>query len=865
MQTSMAQQHRITFNPTFKPFYHGISSGDPMEDKVILWTRYTPDSGNVTSKLVYWQMATDPAFSNVVNYGKAYANESEDFTVKVDVCGLQPNTFYYYLFSDGVKNSIVGRTKTAPGANSDNDSARFAVVSCASWEHGYFNAYENISTRNDIDAVLHLGDYIYEYATGDFSDNIAGRTYDPPAEAVTKEQYQLRYSQYKLDDQLRRIHQLFPFITVWDDHETCNDAWREGGENHTPATEGPYLVRKSNSTATYFKWMPIRKPDLFDTIRIFRKLRYGKLLDLIMLDTRLYDRDEQDGAATNDPNRHMMGPVERAWYFQQLQDTTTTWKIIGNQVMFAPMKAFGQILNADQWDGYDFERNLITNQVINNNVKNLVILTGDIHTSWVNDVPGPSYNGTTGAGSIGVEFVGPSITSYNFPIPVGQNIIKSFNPHMKYVNLDDHGFYYLDVRKTRTQADYKFNTVTSLGANQSNGPSYKVDVNAQSISLGAAVAPAPFTVPIPSLMPNHSLPVTKISNLVYVATDNKTAIYQPLFPTATICPSLQNSIIDQANNGVSSIQNGTTLFYKSSNLYQGQDTVIVQYCQTAEPFECDTIIIVLTVSNKTITDTINVAVLSGHTYTGCVRFDDIAQANTITHNSPANIALQFASDSCFTFTADSNFAGVNYLQFVGCDGLGNCDTVVYKISIKKVAKASTEYITVSKNTIVNRCFKFDDLLGTKGANQLIVAPKNGNFSFQSDSCFKYAPFYNFVGADTFIISSCDNSTPPVCDTIIYIVNFTTVGIETQEAVAVLGVYPVPAEDYVAIQYFAYVKTPISFELFDIQGKKIISKTETPTLNDVHQAVLNTSNLAKGNYTLKIKQGANVYTKKITKE
>jgi alkaline phosphatase D len=156
MQTSMAQQHRITFNPTFKPFYHGISSGDPMEDKVILWTRYTPDSGNVTSKLVYWQMATDPAFSNVVNYGKAYANESEDFTVKVDVCGLQPNTFYYYLFSDGVKNSIVGRTKTAPGANSDNDSARFAVVSCASWEHGYFNAYENISTRNDVDAVLHL-------------------------------------------------------------------------------------------------------------------------------------------------------------------------------------------------------------------------------------------------------------------------------------------------------------------------------------------------------------------------------------------------------------------------------------------------------------------------------------------------------------------------------------------------------------------------------------------------------------------------------------------------------------------------------------------------------------------------------------
>lgn len=194
------------------------------------------------------------------------------------------------------KTPIIARTKTAPGANTDNDSARFAVVSCASFEHGYFNSYENISARNDVDAVLHLGDYVYEYASGDFTGNVAGRTYDPTGEAYDSVSYHFRHSQYKLDDQLRRIHQLFPFITVWDDHETCNDAYRDGGENHQPATEGPYTARKKNSTSTYFKWMPLRKPDPLDTIRIFRKLRYGKLMDLIMLDTRLYDRDVQDAA-----------------------------------------------------------------------------------------------------------------------------------------------------------------------------------------------------------------------------------------------------------------------------------------------------------------------------------------------------------------------------------------------------------------------------------------------------------------------------------------------------------------------------------------------------------------------------------------
>ncbi|MDB5284136.1 MAG: hypothetical protein JWO06_3211, partial [Bacteroidota bacterium] len=410
---------RITLDPSLRPFYHGVESGDPEADRIIIWTHVTPDSGTASNIDVYWQIATDTGFTNIVNYGKCIATDSSHYCVKADVCGLQPSTYYYYMFYALGGNSITGRTKTAPAAGADVDSLRFAVVSCASWEHGYFNAYQSISNRNNIDAVVHVGDYIYEYGSGDYTANISGRTYDPPAECITELGYELRYSQYKLDDQLKRLHQLFPFITVWDDHETCNNSYSTGAPNQSGQ---PYSFRKHNSTSTYFKWMPLRKPDALDTLRIFRKLRYGKLLDLVMLDTRLYDRDEQDLSATNDSTRHMMGPVERAWFYQQLDDTATRWKIIGNQVMFAPLNVLGQPVNADQWDGYNYERGLIENHILQHPVKDVVILTGDIHSTWCNDVPGPNYNSNTGAGSVCVEFVGTSVTSPAFPIPVGQGV-----------------------------------------------------------------------------------------------------------------------------------------------------------------------------------------------------------------------------------------------------------------------------------------------------------------------------------------------------------------------------------------------------------------------------------------------------------
>jgi alkaline phosphatase D len=266
-----------------------------------------------------------------VNYGFIKALPENDYTVKVDVCGLNPNSWYYFMFQHDGRNSITGRTRTAPLESSDNDSARFAIVSCSDFKNGFFNAYQSIADRNDVDAVLHLGDYIYEYANSGGNSN---RTIEPANEIITQSDYRLRHSNQKLDNQLKRCHQLNPFICVWDDHETANNSWKDGAENHQ-ANEGPWSVRKWNGVNAYYEWMPIRRPDLADSFRIYRNFRWGKLANLIMLDSRLYARDEQNGSKRNDTAHHILGPTQQNWLLQQMSDTISQWKIIGNQVMFA--------------------------------------------------------------------------------------------------------------------------------------------------------------------------------------------------------------------------------------------------------------------------------------------------------------------------------------------------------------------------------------------------------------------------------------------------------------------------------------------------------------------------------------------------
>ncbi len=454
LSTTTFGQLRNSLKTNEAPFLHGVASGDPLSDRVIIWTRVTPDNG-VTSIDVSWRIATDTSMTNIVNQGVFTTDENRDYTVKIDATGLSPSTCYYYDFKADTSYSIRGRTRTADVG--DNELVRFALVSCSNYEHGYFNAYEKIAERNDLNAIIHLGDYIYEYETGGYSANMSDRINTPSHEIVSLEDYRLRYSHYRLDHNLQDLHQQYPFICIWDDHESANDAYKDGAENHTEPNEGLWNTRKSNSKKAYFEWMPVR--DVNADQSIYRKFSYGDLLNLYMLDTRLEGRDEQVGASSSDvddPNRSLLGATQYNWLITELSNSQAQWNIIGQQVMISPLEAFGVPVNADQWDGYNYERNQLLNHVMNNSIENLVVLTGDIHTSWANDIPMNNYDAGTGANSAGVEFVATSVTSPGFPIGFGSSVVQSFNPHIKWLDLTSHGYVILNVDKDKTQAEWYF-------------------------------------------------------------------------------------------------------------------------------------------------------------------------------------------------------------------------------------------------------------------------------------------------------------------------------------------------------------------------------------------------------------------------
>lgn len=465
---------RADVDNALAPFYHGVASGDPLSDRVILWTRIT--SQNV-SETVGWEIATDTTFNTIINSGSVTTDAGKDYTVKVDATGLQPNTWYYYRFSNNGVYSLKGRTRTSPLSGVTN--LRFAVVACSNYQSGYFNAYRDLVTKNDVDAVIHLGDYFYEYGPDDFDPGIdSSRIQEPYKEVWTLEDYRMRHSFYKLDPDLRAIHQQYPFITVWDDHESANDSWTGGAENHTDGTEGQWPDRKSFSRQSYFEWMPIR--DVHASVdTIHRVIPMGNLVDLIMIDTRLEGREVQagtTGATATDTNRTMLGQAQLNWFKQQLSNSTAKWKLIGNQVMVSPLKVLGTAVNADQWDGYPAERTKILTHIQDNNIDNVVVLTGDIHTSWANDIPVDlaNYTANTGAGSVAVEYVCTSVTSgsfITFTVPV--SIIQAFNPNIKYAELSKRGYLLLDVTDQKVQGDWIYmSTIESRSFTSSTAASW---------------------------------------------------------------------------------------------------------------------------------------------------------------------------------------------------------------------------------------------------------------------------------------------------------------------------------------------------------------------------------------------------------
>lgn len=491
-----------------RPFYHGVASGDPLTDRVIIWTRATPQPGD-TAVMVDYAVATDTSFSTTVARGSVRATSERDFTVKIDVTGLRPATTYYYVFSAYNRSSLIGRTRTLTEGN--QEQVRLAIVSCSNYPTGYFNVYAAIARRNDLDGVLHLGDYIYEYdadsaSYGGTTGITLGRSHEPANEIITLSDYRVRYSQYRLDADLRRLHQQHPMMHVWDDHESANDAYENGAENHQP-NEGSWEVRKAVSKRVCYEWMPTRESP--DSV-LYRRFRLGDMADLFMLDTRLDGRDIQvQGVGSdasqaskdslNDPARKIMSERQFNWLVDGLSTSTTTWRVLGNQVMFTPVDVnpidtnylfasigpfFSLILRpqlptlqstfeiafrGDVWTNYPAQRNMLLQRLMENNVRNLVITTGDFHCAFAFDYPiKPPYSPAT----LPVEMITPSISAPNFdetlssvtllrsivPALIGtvDTTLRELNKHLKWHDIVNHGYEILDLTSARAQCDWYF-------------------------------------------------------------------------------------------------------------------------------------------------------------------------------------------------------------------------------------------------------------------------------------------------------------------------------------------------------------------------------------------------------------------------
>ncbi len=463
----VAQQARTAPGARFQ---HGVASGDPLADRLILWTRVTPlDPGSTQPVDVRWRIGIDPELRRVVQSGTAQAAGERDYTVKVDVGGLMPGATYYYAFDAGGEQSPIGRTKTFPTGGADR--MRFALVSCSNYPAGFFNVYQCIANRPDLDAVVHVGDYIYEFGEGEYGAGLRiNRVPQPPREAITLADYRLRYATYRTDPDLQEAHRQFPFILVWDDHEIANDAWLGGAVNHN-REKGDWATRRMGAYKAYLEWMPIRE-STEPGVHLYRTFRYGTLVDLVMIDTRgLRDKQvaKDNLAGLTDPKRTLMGAAQEAWLFDQLrasQRAGTPWKLLGQQIMFARVTAAGRaVQNADVWDGYQAQRDRVLDFIEREKVRDLVILTGDAHSSWGFDVPRNPWNGyraATGEGSLAVELVTPAISS---PPPTSFGGVQAQDmsaalrvllPHLKFVDGTRRGYVIVDATPKVMKADWYF-------------------------------------------------------------------------------------------------------------------------------------------------------------------------------------------------------------------------------------------------------------------------------------------------------------------------------------------------------------------------------------------------------------------------
>jgi alkaline phosphatase D len=452
---------------------------------------------------VHWQVASDPEMQQVLASGSTQTDASNDFTVKIDATGLPAGSALFYQFRALGSLSAVGRTRTLPSGRVD--SAKFAVVSCSNYPNGFFNVYREIAERGDLDAVLHLGDYIYEYGMHGYGTRNAealGRIPKPLNELHSLEDYRERYAQYKSDPDSQAMHAALPLIAIWDDHELANDSWNRGAEGHS-SDEGEWEARRDAAIQAYFEWMPIRGKPAGSKTRIFREFRFGNLASLLMLDTRFHGRDPQpyigDNVtsesiveAMNDRKRRMLGPTQERWLRKRLKDASgTTWQLIGQQVMVTeltsanleplvdpdgPSELSKESLTSiiersktnppsvlDTWDGYPLAREDLY-EVLGSFAPNPVVLSGDLHTNLAaNLVPRDADS------PIAVEFMTGAVSS-----PVIAEVLPEYeehavrdatmqmNPNVRYLETRHRGWLCLTLTEEHCRGEWHLiDTVTS--------------------------------------------------------------------------------------------------------------------------------------------------------------------------------------------------------------------------------------------------------------------------------------------------------------------------------------------------------------------------------------------------------------------
>ncbi|MEV0171111.1 alkaline phosphatase D family protein [Streptomyces sp. NPDC050803] len=486
---------------TDDPFTLGVASGDPHPDSVLLWTRlapapHQPDGGLPAERVgVRWELALDDRFRSVVRRGETTAHPEFHHTVHVQVDHLAPGQVYYYRFRAGSWVSPAGRTRTAPPVHSRTSALTFALASCQRYDQGYWTAYRHLA-EEDVDVVVHLGDYLYEYAV----NSAAGARSYPAGtlpdlfnhETVTLEDYRLRYALYKSDPDLRAAHAAHPFVVTWDDHETENNYAGDTPENTVPPEE--FLLRRAAAYRAYWENMPLRSPQLPEgpDLQLYRRLHWGRLAQFDVLDTRQYrsnqaygDGWQYPGPDSEDPSRTLTGEAQERWLIDGWHRSDAVWNVVPQQVTFSRRfntTAVPSKVSMDSWDGYPASRERVLAGAEAAGIRNLMVLTGDVHVHYGFDIKRDFSD--PGSKTMGTEIVATSISSggNGSERPSNWATYLAANPHMKFYN-GQRGYATVALGRELARIDYKtVPYVTTQGAPLTTYASFVTEADNQGLT-----------------------------------------------------------------------------------------------------------------------------------------------------------------------------------------------------------------------------------------------------------------------------------------------------------------------------------------------------------------------------------------------